>query len=119
MIRAIPPHFLAESQEAEFCPSFKHPAVAHCTEIWQKIHNATLKKTREVHTAERCAGTAYRLAMPPLAGYENICDFIACTTYGILLGAISEEDSSRLLYAAQVALATIAPRSKTQRRDAA
>jgi len=26
-------------------------------------------------TAERCAGKAFRLAMPPLSGYQNICDF--------------------------------------------
>jgi len=26
-------------------------------------------------TAERCAGKAFRLAMPPLSGYRNIGDF--------------------------------------------
>jgi hypothetical protein len=109
-------HFLAESQEAEFCPSFKQPAVAHCTEVWQKIHAATLEKTRNVYTAERCAATAYRLAMPPLSGYRNICDFIACAGYGILLGAIKEKNAGKLLYAAQVALATVPRESKTQTR---
>ena len=36
MIRAIPPHLLAESQAAAPCPSFKHPAVALPTGVWQR-----------------------------------------------------------------------------------
>ena len=96
----------AESLEADFYPSLKNPAVALCTEVWQKIHAATLERTRCVHTAERCAGKAFRLAMPPLSGYQNICDFIACAGYGMLLGAIKEENGTKLLYAAQVAHTT-------------
>ena len=54
--------------------------------------------------------------MPPLSGYQNICDFIACAGYGILLGAIKDENGTKLLYAAQVALATVPRESKTQTR---
>ena len=59
---------------------------------------------------------AYRLAMPPLSGYQNICDFIACAGYGMLLGAIKESNGAKLLYAAQVALATVPRESKTRTR---
>ena len=115
MIQAIQPS-TAESLEADFYPSLKNPAVALCTEVWQKIHAATLKQTGNVYTADRCAGKAFRLAMPPLSGYQNICDFIACAGYAMLLGAIKEENGTKLLYAAQIALATLPKESKTQTR---
>jgi hypothetical protein len=54
--------------------------------------------------AAREAGTAYRNAMPMLAGYEGIRDFIACAAHGILNDAIPLNKSTKLLYAAQVAL---------------
>ena len=41
MIQAIPPS-TPERVEADFYPSLKNPAVALCTEVWQKIHAATL-----------------------------------------------------------------------------
>jgi hypothetical protein len=107
---------IGESMEAAFYPSLKNPAVALCTEVWLKIHTATLKETGNVYTAERCAAKSYRFAMPPLSGYQNICDFIACAGYGMLLGAIKAENGSKLLYAAQVALATVPKESKTQTR---
>jgi hypothetical protein len=43
--------------------------------------------------------------MPPLSTRASCRDFIACVAQGILLGAISEKDGGKLLYAAQVALA--------------
>jgi len=67
-------------------------------------------------TAERCAGKAFRLAMPPLSGYRNICDFIACAGYGMIMGAIKNESGTKLLYSARVALATEPRESKTQTR---
>jgi len=115
MIQSIQPA-AAESLEAAFCPSLKNPAVALCNEVWLKIHAATLKQTKNLYTAERCAAKAYRLAMPPLSGYRNICNFIACASYGMLLGAIKAEVGSKLLYGAQVALATIPQQAKTQTR---
>jgi hypothetical protein len=41
--------------------------------------------------------------MPPLTGSRNVRNFIACTAYGILLGAIDHKEASKLLDAAQVA----------------
>jgi len=100
--------------EADFSPSLNNPAVALCNEVWVKIHRATWGKTRNPYTAERCAGKAYRLALPSLSGYQNICDFIACVGYGILLGAIKPDTGTKLLYGAQVALGAIPKQSRTQ-----
>jgi hypothetical protein len=102
--------------EGDFYPSLTNPAVALCVEAWQTIHTATVQQTRNPYTAERCAGKAYRLAMPPLTGYQNICDFIACAGYGMLLGAFKADAGGKLLYAAQVALGAIPQQSKTQTR---
>ena len=115
MIEAIQP---ATGQRLEelYNPALKNQAVAVCASAWEKIHAATRQKTTNLYTAQRCAGIAYRLAMPPLCGYENICDFIACTSYGMLLGAIKPEHGTKFLYAAQVALAAIPQQAKTQTR---
>ncbi len=49
------------------------------------------------------ANDAYRAAMPDLTEYENIRDFIACVTHGMLIETIHHLEAPRLLYAAQVA----------------
>lgn len=66
-----------------------------------KIHGA---KAVENYAAEKLAASAYRNAMPALSNRENIRAFIACVTDGVLIEVIQEDTSSRLLYAAQVAL---------------
>jgi hypothetical protein len=53
------------------------------------------------------AGPAYCEAMPPLAGYESIRDFLACAAHGILIEAIPQKRANQLLYAAQIALASL------------
>jgi hypothetical protein len=104
-----------EKKLADFSPCLENRAVALCNEAWLKIHTATLKQTGNVYTAKNCASKVFRLAMPPLSGYQNICDFIACVAYGMLLGAIKDENGTKLLYAAQVALATVPKESKTSK----
>ena len=86
-------------------------AIKRCRAAWKRAYDACLEGTdgdgcARINAAHE-AGPAYRKAMPPLAGYESIRDFIACTAYGILLGAIPESRGSQLLYAAQVALAAL------------
>ncbi|MGA7107416.1 MAG: hypothetical protein WBV28_09950 [Terracidiphilus sp.] len=61
---------------------------------------------------------AYRKAMPPLAGTDNIRGFIACIAYGMLFDVFSGQESTRLLYAAQVAN-TAASRTASPRPAAA
>jgi hypothetical protein len=48
---------------------------------------------------------AYRQALPPLMGIENIRDFVVCVAHGVTLEAIDRDEANRLLYAAQVAAA--------------
>ncbi len=58
-------HSTAECLEAAFYPSTDNPAIAFCTEAWQKMHAATLKRTKNEYAAERCAGKAFCLGLAP------------------------------------------------------
>ena len=61
----------------------------------------------------RLAGKlAYCTAMPKLSGAGNVRDFIACVTYGMLLGIIPGSEGTRLLYGAQIAHAALTKRPK-------
>jgi hypothetical protein len=118
LLKAIPPSTTPILEDAYF-PALNNGAVALCACAREKVYQAVLAKTKHEYYAERDAAKAYRQAMPPLSGYECICDYIACVSYGVLIGAIMERTASKLLYAAQVALATVPDRSKTRtRRDA-
>jgi hypothetical protein len=83
------------------------PAVTRCSDAWNRTFKTESMKREPYGAALRNARMAYFQAMPPLVGYENIRDFIACVAHGVLLGAITESQCSRLLYAAQVAQGTL------------
>jgi hypothetical protein len=82
----------------------ENPAVARCCQAFTNAFEAILARdpTDEVFARFK-AEQAYRKAIPPLVGANNIRDFIACTAYGLLIGAIQSADAARLLYAAQIA----------------
>lgn len=84
-------------------PAFANPAVACCCKAWKRAYRAAIRNKEAAPNAARNAGEAYRAAMPPLTTRESCNDFLACVTHGLLIGAICEKDSGKLLYAAQVA----------------
>jgi hypothetical protein len=94
-----------------------NPAVARCEAEWQRVYHAVLKKKKGNDEAIEEADYAYREAMPALVGYSNICHFIACVVYGMLMRRFDPEEGPKLLYAAQVALSTIAPQAKALVRN--
>jgi len=98
-------------------PALRNHAVARCAAAWDKVYREAIAKSKSEFGSERDAGRAFRQAMPTLCGYDNICDFIACAGYGMLIGAIKEENGNKFLYAAQVALGAFA-KSKSQTRTA-
>jgi hypothetical protein len=92
-------------------PKHARAAIKRCCAAWQRSYDAYLEGKDgsgmdKVFAAHR-AGPAYCKAMPPLAGYESIRDFIACAAHGILIEAIPQKRANQLLYAAQVALASL------------
>ncbi len=84
-----------------------NPAVARCTKAWSKAYRAVMAESDHETTATYSASEAFRAAMPPLSSRENCRDFIACVAQGTLLGAIPERYSTKLLYAAQVAVTSL------------
>lgn len=86
-----------------------HPnlAVAQCIQAGNAAYKTELARTSLDFKAAQAAAKAYRRAMPPLEGQQNISNFIACVAHGVLISAIDHRDSSKLLYAAQVALSLL------------
>ena len=96
---------LSEANESN--PVSANPAVARCMNALTRTYEEEKMKRKGNFDATLTAEKAYRKAMPPLSGYENICDFIACVAHAMLIGAILDDKGTKLLYAAQVALSTL------------
>ncbi len=92
-------------------PKQARAAVKRCIAAWQRAYDASMEESKGNSMADVIAaheaGPAYCRALPPLAGHDNIRDFIACVAHGILINAIPQNRATQLLYAAQVALATL------------
>jgi hypothetical protein len=89
-----------------------NPFVRQCIEAWDKAYLAAIHDHEDDDEddddcdPEALAALAYREAMPPLCGVRNIRNYIACVAHGYVVGAIDIADSSKLLYAAQIAFST-------------
>jgi hypothetical protein len=83
--------------------------------VWSRAYKIAEKTGRSDFYISNESGIAYRHAMPPLTGEENIRDFIACVAQGMLIGAIAGPDGARLLYAAQVAHTTVTKKGLTRK----
>jgi len=93
-------------------PSNPKAALRRCCAAWQRAFNAYMKDADPENSMGEHLGRQGRERGLPqrhalLAGYEGARDFVACVAHGILIGAIPENKAGQLLYAAQVALATI------------
>ena len=99
-------------------PALRNYGVARCVAAWDTAYRKKLATSKNKFAAADSAAKAFRQAMPPLRGYDNICDLIACASYGMLTKAIDADTGTKLLYAAQIAMATISQKAKTQTRPA-
>lgn len=91
-------------------PASPHEAVAHsnlavalCSEAYLQAHEKARAAGKASYEVINAAREAFRRAMPALDSPANITDFIACVAHALLVEVISDSDSARLLYAAQVA----------------
>jgi len=67
----------------------------------ERAPTASHRKGLGKYDASKAAHDAYRNALPPLSGVENIRDFIACVAHGMLIDSIRDCVAARLLYAAK------------------
>jgi hypothetical protein len=93
-------------------PSVPNPAVIRCSQAMEQAFRDIRSRFAEggdesedecQNRAAVAAQRAYCQAMPSLSGAENIRNFIACVANGMLLEVFTGAESTRLLYAAQVA----------------
>jgi hypothetical protein len=92
-------------------PAASNPSIAACCNAFLRNYRVVLAKGSG-SDATRAAVASYCATLPPLAGADNIRDFIACVAHGLLLEIIDEARAARLLYAAQVARAAGAQPSR-------
>jgi hypothetical protein len=82
-------------------------AVALCIRAWHLAYDsecAQLAEDGSHHEARKEADRAFLDALPPLHGYQNICDFIACVNQAYLWEITGEKRTARLYAAAKLAI---------------
>jgi hypothetical protein len=99
-------------QPAEEAPDrlSENEAVARCLRAWHitmENERAKLDEDESESEAKSEANDAFLAAMPPLSGYQNICDFIACVTQAYMWELIGLKRSEHLLAAAKLALSAL------------
>jgi len=79
-----------------------------CRSAWNSAHDQqTEHKGSSNWDCEKAGNNAYLKAVPPLSGYKNICDFIACINFASMTGVIIHTDAAHYLANARIALSTI------------
>jgi len=97
-------------------PTSDNPAVRNCCDAYLAMHRACLAAGDGNVFSELDAEKVYRATMPPLSGYQNICNFVACTAHGISIGAINKEQANSFLASAQAALAILRSQPVTPKK---
>jgi hypothetical protein len=95
-----------QEEQPQYCPHMapaRNDAIRICFETYNLALDVAKKKNLFENRAYQLAREVYLRSMPPLCGRENIQDFIACVAYAMMMKIIEPEESTRLLYAAQVA----------------
>jgi hypothetical protein len=95
-------------------PALSNSAVARCTLAWEKAFREAAEEDGCLGKPLDDASDAFRAAMPPLTSRDNCRDFVACVAQGMLLGVFSDKNSTKLLYAVQIALSAFGPQEKSQ-----
>jgi len=87
--------------------AFDCPAIVRCCDAWYRAFQSAESRGLATASTWLRANEAYRNAMPPLNSPENIRDFVACLTHGMIINAIVDPFSAKLLkvvaLAAQIA----------------
>jgi hypothetical protein len=111
----------SSSRTAESAPGqpARTPAVQRCVDARDRSLQQSKANNVSSYDIQKFAAEAYCAAMPDLSGYENIRDFIACTSYGMVNGLIDAIEGSKFLYAAQVASSVLRHEQKDQKHPAA
>lgn len=89
-------------------------AVNHCMAQYKGAYRAAATMGASEYGSHKAGREAYRLALPRTGSVTEIQGFIACIAHGITLEVFDRHEPTQLLYAAQVALASL--KSKTGKK---
>lgn len=115
----------AESQNLQpESKNLNNQALERCINAWHRNFDLASINPRDESLNFLDSGTAtvfageqgalaFREAMPLLISYENIRDFIACTTYAMLTKILEKDECRELLGAAKVAMALLRAQPKS------
>jgi hypothetical protein len=78
-----------------------------------KKEAADLDEDDSDYEAKQAANQAYLRATPPLAGYKNICDFIACINFACMIDLISPIKAQQYLANAKIAILAVCHQPKS------
>jgi hypothetical protein len=96
----------ATSQDNSLDRPLDNAGVARCLRAWHRAYNkelADIDAGESDYPARKAGNQAYLRALPPLAGRDNIRNFIACVAQASIMDVLLRQDVAQLLYAAQVA----------------
>jgi hypothetical protein len=89
-------------------------AIARCILAKQRAMKKAIADGESKVGAEMKGERAFLRALPPLSGFDNIRDFIACVTYALATDVIIRSGAEPLLDAAKIALATLRHQPKSR-----
>ena len=92
-------------------------AIARCILAKQNAYKKELAKGADSYRAIRAGHRAFIGEMPPLAGLENIRNFVSCVAHAMVTGILIPKDAAPLLADAKAALDSL--RHKPQLSGAA
>jgi hypothetical protein len=90
----------------------RNPAIIRCIRAHNKAYEAATERKASTYESREKGKLAFREALPPLIGRNNIRNFIACVTYGVAIELISNHDSAQLLHAARAAASVLYQRTR-------
>lgn len=102
-----------------------NPAVARCMAAWLRTNDLLSDQYTGDESFDYDAFVlgelrgAYRDAMPPLIGHDNICDFIACVAHAMLKDIFDQPECQLYFNAARTALAACRAKSRSEAKQKA
>jgi hypothetical protein len=95
-------------------------ALASCMRSWNYAYRKLAEDDDSTeYECEKAVNKAFLKGMPPLCGYKNICDFIACINYASMTDIVTHNDAAHYLANAKLALSAVyhQPKSPTASSD--
>src|SRR5580692_12337059 len=78
----------------------ENQAILRCMRAWNYAYKKVaddLDEDENDYPAQKAGNKAYLRTVPPLNGFENICDFISCINFASMTDIISHNEAEHYL----------------------